>query len=61
MVYSFSHVLAYLRKFLKYCSGDLWTGTIVKPSNASFNLYFSGHLNFAAVLDYLIETAGLGT
>ena len=46
---------------VQYCSGDVWTGTVQKPTNATFNFYFSGHLNFAAVLDFLSEYAGLGS
>jgi hypothetical protein len=53
--YEWNHV------FIPYCSGDLWSGTVTKPSPTTFNFYFSGHLNLAAVLDYLTENHELGS
>jgi len=49
-----------------YCSGDGWVGDQAAPTVVTFNgtanlpLYFRGGRNFAAVVDSLIKTAGLG-
>lgn len=38
---------------MAYCSQDLHGGQITKPSNASYGLYFSGRLNFLAMIKSL--------
>jgi O-palmitoleoyl-L-serine hydrolase len=47
--YGYNHVL------LKYCSQDLWSGQVTKPSDGTFGYYFSGHLIFKAVVAALME------
>eukprot|EP01116_Phalansterium_solitarium_P023723 TRINITY_DN845_c0_g1_i1.p1 TRINITY_DN845_c0_g1~~TRINITY_DN845_c0_g1_i1.p1 ORF type:complete len:382 (-),score=88.24 TRINITY_DN845_c0_g1_i1:122-1267(-) len=39
--------------FIKYCSGDLFSGQTTVPSDSTWGLYFSGHLVVGAVLDFL--------
>ena len=34
-----------------YCSQDLHSGQVTAPTNATFNLFFAGHLIYEAVLD----------
>jgi len=36
---------------IPYCSQDLFSGQITKPSDQTWGLYFSGHLIFKAVID----------
>ena len=49
--YDYNHV------YLKYCSGDTWTGT--KSGFDQFGLWFSGHNNIKAVIDHLNQTETL--
>jgi len=45
--YDWNHV------YLPYCSQDLWNGQRVSRDTETFNLYFSGHKIFKAILDDL--------
>lgn len=36
--------------FIPYCTGDLHSGTVVEPTDESFQLYFAGHMVFEAVV-----------
>ena len=49
--YDYNHV------YLKYCSGDTWTGA--RTSFDRFGLWFSGHSNIRAVVHHLNETENL--
>lgn len=42
-----------------YCSQDLHSGQVLKPSDATWGLYFSGHLILKATLDALDVSAKL--
>lgn len=53
--FGWNHVL------IPYCSQDLWSGTVTKPSDSTFGFYFSGHLILSAVVDALVASAGLGS
>lgn len=46
---------------IPYCSQDLWSGQVTQRSASTWNLYFSGHLIFEAVLNALQASAGLGS
>lgn len=43
-----------------YCTGDLYSGEITKPSNNTFGLWFSGYGIIKAVLQELIEKHHMG-
>ena len=45
--------------YLPYCDGGMWSGTRTTKSNETFGLYFSGHNNIEATVDYLSVHAGL--
>ena len=47
----------YNHVYLKYCSGDTWTGT--KNSFDKFGLWFSGHNNIKAAVQHINETEQL--
>ena len=47
----------YNHVYLKYCSGDTWTGT--KDSFDKFGLWFSGHNNIKAAVEHINKTEGL--
>jgi len=50
--YDFNHV------YLRYCSGDCWTGT--KRQSDPLGFQFSGHNLLEATVNHLNKTAGLG-
>ena len=50
--YDFNHV------YLKYCSGDTWTGS--RTSFDENDLWFSGHKNLEAAIDHMNKTQHLG-
>lgn len=39
--------------FIPYCTGDLHVGTKSKKGIETFGGYFSGHLNFKSVIDFV--------
>jgi len=43
-----------------YCTGDAHMGNNTELSDDTWGLYFDGHANFAAIVDYLIATSELG-
>jgi len=45
--------------YVPYCSQDLHSGMVTQPSNNTYNLYFSGHFVFEAIIDALVATANL--
>eukprot|EP01083_Nonionella_stella_P204903 746631_1 len=44
---------------IPYCTGDVHLGQITKPTAETWGLYFSGHLNFVLITQYLGEKMGL--
>jgi hypothetical protein len=47
--------------YLPYCSSDGRRGTQTAITNKSFGLYFSGHMNFVAIVNELKTKYGMGT
>ena len=47
----------YNHVYLKYCSGDTWTGT--RDSFDRFGLWFSGHNNIKAAVEHINKTENL--
>ena len=47
----------YNHVYLKYCSGDTWTGT--RDSFDQFGLWFSGHNNIKAAIEHINKTEKL--
>lgn len=43
-----------------YCTGDAHTGSNTEISDDTWGLYFDGHSNFAAIVEHLITTYGMG-
>jgi len=43
-----------------YCTSDAHMGNNTELSDDTWGLYFDGHANFAAIVDHLIATSGLG-
>eukprot|EP00041_Stephanoeca_diplocostata_P007467 m.106215 g.106215 ORF g.106215 m.106215 type:complete len:386 (+) comp16890_c0_seq1:32-1189(+) len=54
-LYQWHHV------YVPYCSQDLHSGTVSKPSNGTFGYRFAGHLTFAAIVSALKTSGGLAT
>eukprot|EP00054_Salpingoeca_dolichothecata_P009553 m.53829 g.53829 ORF g.53829 m.53829 type:complete len:395 (+) comp18444_c0_seq1:105-1289(+) len=48
--YSFNHV------YVPYANGDCHSGQVSQPSASTWGFYFSGHLNFVAFIDHLLNT-----
>ena len=47
--------------FMRYCSGDTWTGTNTRESGPGrYDLYFSGHNMVEETLEYMAATYGIG-
>ena len=46
---------------IPYCTGDVHLGQISTPTDATWGLYFSGHLNFVHIIQGLGEKFGLLT
>ena len=44
---------------MPYCTGDTHAGEVYTASEETFNLYFSGRINFDAILDDLKSSEGL--
>ncbi|GMH98675.1 hypothetical protein TrVE_jg8200 [Triparma verrucosa] len=52
----------YTHVFMRYCSGDTWTGTnTVASGPGRYDLYFSGHNQVAAALSHLQATLDFGS
>lgn len=49
------------RVLLKYCSQDLWSGTRMAASRATFGHLFSGHLILQEVVRHLVQNSDLGS
>ena len=45
--------------WLPYCQGDLWSGTVTEAGEATWGLYFAGHLTVLATVDALQHDFGL--
>ena len=45
--------------FVPYCTGDCHAGNNTSPSASSWELYFDGHANFAAIIAELKQQHGL--
>eukprot|EP01065_Artemidia_motanka_P029424 TRINITY_DN35539_c0_g1_i1.p2 TRINITY_DN35539_c0_g1~~TRINITY_DN35539_c0_g1_i1.p2 ORF type:complete len:367 (+),score=108.38 TRINITY_DN35539_c0_g1_i1:102-1202(+) len=52
-LYAWHHV------FVPYCTQDLYSGTVSKPTQATWGLYFTGHLTVKAIVEDL-KGKGLG-
>eukprot|EP00937_MAST-01D_sp_MAST-1D-sp2_P007128 g7128.t1 len=46
--------------FVPYCTGDCHKGNNTSPSPLSWGFYFDGHANFAAIVNELVASRGLG-
>jgi hypothetical protein len=53
-LHDWNHVL------VPYCSQDVHTGQVLTPSPKTYGLYFAGHHVYAAILDALVSSGGLG-
>ena len=42
--------------YVKYCSSDVHSGNVTKPSPETWNYYFSGHLNFVNIVKHITTT-----
>jgi len=48
------------RVFIPYCTGDAHAGQRTTATEETWNLYFSGHINFMRIIDFLLANQTTG-